>query len=137
MFCISACVFVAFNEETFTLEVTNEKLYTYLNTIGVHEEGHALVHNGKDFAVVKVVRSLHLSNPNTQKMKLTKPLLHPIDLTPRLVRRAMETISSLQEASQKQRLLDAANLLLENVGWSTPPNLPPPSPQTPEEDGLL
>ena len=81
MITISACCFLNFNTLTGELRPSSEKTYSYYNLLQIPVGAYALVHNGRDFTMVKVVK--HLTTPTElTNSKAAKPLLGIVDFSP-------------------------------------------------------
>jgi len=71
---IAACVFLDFDPVTGTLQVKNKRPYFYHNLILATRDDIAVVHNGSDFGIVKVIDLIPNTNDNAV-IKTSKPLL--------------------------------------------------------------
>lgn len=113
MIQIAACVFTCFDPEKGTLEVKVERLYPYLNNLGIGKGDHALIHNGRDFGVVRVILNFtpSLEHPLHSKVQVTKPLLCPLRINPPAILNANTAIAKMEEDGQIMRLNKAANKL--------------------------
>lgn len=112
---IAACVFMRFDPQTGALTLNGEKHYYYLNPPEVPVGDYALVHNGKDFGVVKVLKHLSYAE-DVYATKVTKPLISHIHPNQPLYQRAMDEIALRGEELLTKRI--EANIERER----TPPS---------------
>lgn len=128
MSTIAVCVFTDFNPDSFSLEIEREVLYLYLNNTYIAAESYALVHNGKNFGVVKIILNLDTTELDLNTVaKVTKPLLAPVDFSAESITLAMDTIKTIQQKGQASRLLLQARKYYKYL-QSPSPQSPSPSP---------
>lgn len=104
---IVAVVFCGFHAPTMQLRM-QEKPYFYLDTIGLNKGDYALVHNGSEFAVVKVVRVFE-QDESVAVQYVSKPILAPIKYDPELVKGAAEKLTRFKEQTVELRIENEIN----------------------------
>jgi len=80
---IAAVVFMKLTYPSMVMEISSEKPYFYLDTVGVKVNDLALVDSPNNFGIVKVMRLLPADNEAV--LQVTKPLLCRVDYDPALV----------------------------------------------------
>lgn len=118
---IAAVVFLRFDPTSGRLALASEKHYYYLNPNNYALDDLAVVHNGKEFGLARVIK--HLSTKDEVAAgKVTKPLLGTaFFIDPEKYLAALSEITLQQEAAMTKRI--EANIEAElNPGVRRGPN---------------
>lgn len=100
---VAACIFMRWNSTTHSLEPSSEKPYFYLDPYDLAVGSFALIHNGRDFGVVKVMQKLPYDN-NRVAEKVTRSLLCQLDINTPLLLHAARRIEARNESLREARI---------------------------------
>jgi hypothetical protein len=103
---IVAVVFCSFDERSLLLK-PGEAPYFYVDMVGASEGDYALVHNGKAFGIVQVVRRIDPATSPVAVQYVTKPLLCRVFYDPEVNKEASKKLAEFQFRTSNLRIQQA------------------------------
>lgn len=124
---IAACVFVNMSSNSSVrLGKPKEQPYYYLNIIGAQTNDLALVHNGDNFALCKIVRLIDKSESLILN-KVVKPLLTVVHYDQELLNTASDKLKEFREITTDARVMQQIDIDMGKVIPGVQPNFALPA----------